>query len=100
MSSPTRPAGAGRPGQRPVDAAVADYLAAVGHDLAGIPEGGAPGHPRGGRRAPRRRRGRARPGRRRSALEARLGPAKTYAAELRAAAGYDAPPRARLDRVA
>ena len=78
----------------PVQAAVADYLAAVGHDLAGLPEGerqdileevaehladvAAELGPEADARA----------------LETRLGPASTYAAELRAAAGYDAPPRA------
>lgn len=78
----------------PVQAAVADYLAAVGHDLAGLPEGerqdileevaehladvAAELGPEADAHA----------------LETRLGPASTYAAELRAAAGYDAPPRA------
>jgi hypothetical protein len=85
----------------PVQEAASDYLAAVGHDLAGLPEAdrqdileevaehladvAAELGPEADARA----------------LEARLGPAGTYAAELRSAAGYDAPPRApRRRRVA
>jgi hypothetical protein len=99
MSSSTPPPLLGGPA-RPVDAAVADYLAAVGHNLAGIPtderheileevaEHLADVAAELGPDADA------------AALVARLGTAKAYAAELRAAAGYDAPPRARLGRVA
>jgi hypothetical protein len=78
----------------PVQAAASDYLAAVGHDLAGLPEAerqdileevaehladvAAELGPEADARA----------------LEARLGPAGRYAAELRSAAGYDEAPRA------
>ena len=99
MSSPTPPPLLDGP-VSPVDGAVADYLAAVGQSLTGIPaaerqdileevaEHLADVAAELGPEADG------------SALVARLGPAKAYAAELRAAAGYDAPPRARLGRVA
>ena len=99
MSSPTPPPLLDGPA-RPVDAAVADYLATVGHNLTGIP-------------AAERQdileevaehladvAAELGPDADGAALVARLGSAKAYAAELRAAAGYDAPPRARLTRVA
>ncbi len=99
MSSPTPPPVLDGPA-RPVDAAVADYLATVGQNLAGIP---AAEHQDILEEVAEHLADVAAelgPDADGPALVARLGSAKAYAAELRSAAGYDAPPRVRLGRVA
>lgn len=99
MSSPT-PAPLTEGPVRPVDAAVADYLAAVGHNLPGIPTGEREEILEEVAEHLADVAAELGPDADSAALVARLGTAKAYAAELRAAAGYDAPPRARLGRLA